>query len=255
MKIFVFGLPGSGKSTAIRHIHAIAARKGIKVKSFNDYTILREWFELEPDGPKFSRTDKDGFDIHDFVVFDEALRELEERISREASSEEIIIIEFARNDYVHALKQFSASFLQNSYFLFIKAENSTCKKRTRKRAIHRVSSDDHFVSDYIFDTYYFRSIDDAISSVSSFIGTLPDKESSLSQASIEQKVTAIENLKRTQREEFYVAIEQFIWRLVGRLDLIPSKSRKQVTKRKNLIPQHKKAKHDLKRNAPILVKV
>jgi adenylate kinase family enzyme len=255
MKIFVFGLPGSGKSTAIRHIQAILARKGIEVKSFNDYTILRKWFEREPDGPRFSRTDYDGFDIHDFAVFDEVLKKLEQQISRETSSNDVIIIEFARNDYVHALKQFSASFLQGSYFLFIKAEISTCKKRTRKRAIHRVSSDDHFVSDYIFDKYYFKDIDDDISSVSSFVNTLPDEQSSFLQTSIAQKITVIKNLKRTQQEEFKMAIQQFIWSVVSRIDLISDKSRKQIMKRKNPTPQRKRAKHGLKRNVPLLVKV
>ena len=255
MKIFVLGLPGCGKSTAVHHIRSVAAKEGFTVRSYNDYTILREWFEQQPDGPAFSRADNDGFDIHDLTVFDTSLKELEQRILREVTSDkEFIIVEFARNDYVHALEQFSPSFLENSCFLFIRAENTTCKKRTRKRAIHRTSSDDHFVSDYIFDTYYFKSINDHVSSVSLFIeALLSEVNPLLSRATLKKRVMVIDNTKRISKEDFYLEVEQRFWQVVERPDLIHYKSKKDMPDKHKLSSRYKRVKHDRK-NILYLVK-
>ena len=202
VKVFVLGMPGCGKSTATRYMKSFAQKKGYIVRNFNDYTILREWFEAAPDGPEFRSADNDGFDVHDFTVFDTSLRELERRVLQEESSEkEIITIEFARNDYSHALQQFSPEFLQDSYFLFIQAEKLTCKKRTRKRAAHPISSDDHFVSDYIFDKYYFVRSSDCVSSILSFVKLLPQGDQKIRNANM-PKVTILNNSKHTSKANF-----------------------------------------------------
>ena len=156
IKVFIVGLPGSGKSAVAHYISMLARDKGFTVKSFNDYDILHGWFKNAPDGPQFSRTAHNGFDVHDLSVFDTSLLESEKLVLQNVTSteKELILIEFARADYCHAFSQFSAAFLQDAYFLFIDAEIPVCKERVRKRYLNRSSSDDHYVSDYIFDTYY-----------------------------------------------------------------------------------------------------
>ncbi len=156
IKVFIVGLPGSGKSSAAHYISMLVRDKGFTVKLFNDYDILYTWFEKAPDGPQFSQAAYGGFDVHDLSVFDTSLVESEKLVKQEVTSseEELILIEFARADYLHAFSQFSAEFLQGAYFLFIDAEIPVCKERVRQRYLNRSSSDDHYVSDYIFDTYY-----------------------------------------------------------------------------------------------------
>jgi len=68
VKVFVLGLPGSGKSAATCYISMLARDRGHTVKVFNDYNILREWFGKALDGPQFSRAAHGGFDIHDLTV-------------------------------------------------------------------------------------------------------------------------------------------------------------------------------------------
>jgi hypothetical protein len=169
VKMFVLGRPGSGKSAAVRYLSMLARDNGWSTRDINDYTILYEMFqqemqqrELHPNDMthhQFEPAAHGGFDVHDLSVFDTALQTLEQQatdLEQEDSRHRyrIIFIEFARNDYLHALQQFTASFLKDAFFLFIKADIPTCKQRIRQRAAHPQTPDDHFVSAYIFETYY-----------------------------------------------------------------------------------------------------
>jgi hypothetical protein len=156
-KVFVWGLPGSGKSTGARYIELLAKKNNWVPVRFNDYDVLYEMFEAD-DGKRFSRTEHDGFDVHDHTAFDEALEKVEEKVlQRKPVSDEqseLIIIEFSRNDYNKALKLFAPKLLRNASFLFVDADIPACEQRIRERVAHPYTPDDHFVSKYIFEAYY-----------------------------------------------------------------------------------------------------
>ncbi len=234
VKVFVLGLPGSGKSTATGYIATIAEKQGYTVKTFNDYDILREWFEAAPDGPEFSRTEYDGFDIHDLTVFDTSLRELERQVLPilSSSDKEIIILEFARNNYLHALNQFSASFLHNAYFLFVDAELLTCRDRTRWRIIHRHSSNDHYVSDYILSTYYRngREYDNVCN-----LNELCDSNGEPYVVDI-QRMMVVNNIEGTPIDVFEADVEQhMLW----------------IIEQENMIFKRTKETQDMKSSIPV----
>ena len=158
VKVFVLGLPGSGKSLASRLFMDILKRESWITRPFKDYDILLEMFRNDSNHGKFRPTEHDGFDVLDLCMFDLALQEVERRttdyISIPCAQNELILIEFARNDYRKALKQFSHKLLEDSYFIFINANIPTCISRIHKRVAHPQTLDDHFVSEYIFDAYY-----------------------------------------------------------------------------------------------------
>jgi nucleoside-triphosphatase THEP1 len=136
VKIFILGRPGSGKSTAIRHIEAYLKKDypGWSVIPFNDYEILQEMFRVEKlfptNRPKFRETEHGGFDVVDFSVLDTVLKELERQVrGRCSTKDELIFIEFARDDYSKALEQFSHTFLQDAHFLFLDTDVRTCIQR------------------------------------------------------------------------------------------------------------------------------
>src|SRR5206468_9524195 len=114
VKLFILGRPGSGKSTAARHLNYLMRCQAWSVKHFNDYDILLEMFQADTEHKKFRPTPHNGFDATDFTVFDDALKELEKRVQAEVARVNLLTIEFARDDYRMALKQFSADFLQDS---------------------------------------------------------------------------------------------------------------------------------------------
>lgn len=159
-KIFVLGFPGSGKSTGARLIEGIARDLQWFPTRFSDYDILQKMYKGD-DGLKFSSAsaDRGGFDVHDHKMFDIALQRLERQVHKKQHAKgkkELAIIEFARNDYRRAFKLFSPRFLQDSSFLFLDAEVETCIERIRRRTDNPTCIDDHFVSEYIFETYYHK---------------------------------------------------------------------------------------------------
>jgi adenylate kinase family enzyme len=157
VKIFILGLPGSGKSGVARYIPMYMKDKGWKATQFNDYAILKKMFHDDIECKQFQPACHGGFDVLDFTVIDIALQRLEQEVNQYLSStkqEEIILVEFARNDYLRAFQQFSATFLQGAYFLYLDAEIEICKQRIRNRVNNPIFDDDYYISEYIFETYY-----------------------------------------------------------------------------------------------------
>lgn len=177
VKLFILGLPGSGKSSVARIIDMYARDGQWSTTHISDYAILYRMFqedtkgqfkpvdfvELDLDvfntGEDHSTTDawRRGFDVLDLSVFDTALEKLEQEVNEyisSANSERLLLIEFSRNDYQKAFHKFSYEFLQDAYFLYLDAEISTCKQRIRNRIAKPIYEDDHYVSDYIFEEYY-----------------------------------------------------------------------------------------------------
>jgi adenylate kinase family enzyme len=168
VKVFVLGRPGSGKTTAVRFIQALAERGKYPTLRVKDYDILRQMYldDIELNAGNFRPAPCDGFDILNYSMFDLALQKLEEHVNaKSVTSKEIITIEFARNDYREALGIFTKEFLQDSYFLFLNAQLDVCKERILKRITHPPRPDYHFVSDYIMDNYYYQDNWDYIKNV------------------------------------------------------------------------------------------
>ncbi len=158
--VFVLGLPGSGKSTAARYIEMLARDYGRTACLLQDYRILYDMFLADREGIRFSSTlpdGYDGFDVHDFNAFDDALRELVRQLPKKehtAETNTVNIIEFARDDYCKALELFASVPLTEAFFIFIDAEVETCKQRIKARVANPQTPDDHYVSEYIFEAYY-----------------------------------------------------------------------------------------------------
>src|SRR5205814_10119731 len=77
---------------------------------------------------------------------------VEEKEASEAE-DEILTIEFARNNYRDAFHKFSASFLENAYFFFLNAKIETCIDRIHNRVTQPRVSDCHFVPDEVVRGY------------------------------------------------------------------------------------------------------
>lgn len=101
--VFVFGCPGSGKSTAARYIEVLARDLGETWSAIriNDYKILDDWFQADTEHARFRPREYGGFDILVPAVYDEALQVLKRQVHEHTPSREneFIIIEFARCDY------------------------------------------------------------------------------------------------------------------------------------------------------------
>lgn len=163
VKIFLTGLPGSGKSTAYRSIYQYleCLSRGWQVLRINDYEILKAKCVADTKRKRFRWTKhKAGFNVKDFSVLDEALEDARiEIISHKTSAKkELIVIEFARNDYGHAFEKFGKDILRDAYFLFINAKKTICLKRLKERVKQTTTLDNHYVSSSIFCSYYHNDL-------------------------------------------------------------------------------------------------
>jgi len=161
LKIFVWGRPGSGKSSVFHYIseHVKQQHKTWGVSHIGDYEILYGMYQANREPQKFSHAEYNGFDVLDLSVYDTALEELERRVQEHitlASSDEFLVIEFARHDYSKALKLLTPSLLQDAYVLFVETGLEICIQRIYKRAIHPTKPDDHFVSDHVLRGRYHK---------------------------------------------------------------------------------------------------
>jgi hypothetical protein len=158
--VFMLGRPGSGKSTGAHHLTEVAWEHGLSAIRIGDYRILQRWFKQDRQHKRFTSAAHGGFDVTDFSVLDEALqalkREIEQRIRRITTGHEdqVIIIEFARNNYCEALRFFGPKILAQAHFVYVEADVSTCIEHIQKRALLHETPDDHFVSENIMKTYY-----------------------------------------------------------------------------------------------------
>lgn len=163
-KVFVVGRSGSGKTTAAKiiaeSIPSIAEsvyHKILTTRRFKDYEILYNMYEQGD--YRFRPAKYKGFEVldyQDYQVFDEAIVQLEDKVREEVSSNynEIVTVEFARNNYQHAFSLFSGDFLQHAHLLFVDCEVEECIHRIYKRVSNSPGPDYHFVPERIMRSYF-----------------------------------------------------------------------------------------------------
>ena len=71
-----------------------------------------------------------------------------------AFPKKLLLLEFARDNYQSALKQFQLAFLQDAYFLFFEADLDMCVRRVYERSSNPISCNDHFISEQMIRSYY-----------------------------------------------------------------------------------------------------
>jgi hypothetical protein len=168
LKVFILGRPGSGKSSVAQFIQVFANNREWSAQHIYDYTLLQALFlqeisanipfdqrKFRPRGPEALQ----GFDVVDYKIFDTVLYRMAERVSvlEQISSgdKQLLLIEFARDNYENALGIFGNACLQNAFLLYINLDLETCIKRLVQRVGDGLKFS-HFVSEDIMRRYYFR---------------------------------------------------------------------------------------------------
>ena len=155
-RVFFFGRTGSGKSTSVRFLTEESERTGWTVYSFNDYPILRRKFLNDKEHRQFRPTSHTGFEVLDFSVYEESLRELSDELLQfcPTGDKTLIIVEFSSNNYRDTLKLFDPWLLQDAHFIFLAADLGTCLNRVWQRTLHPETADEYYVDDIVLLTHY-----------------------------------------------------------------------------------------------------
>jgi len=244
--LFILGRPGSGKSTAARHIvdQVRLHYNDWSTVRINDYDILYEMSRVDKRFSSTAYDGYDGFDVLDHSAFDDALCRLKNRIAKEIKSNakrKLIIIEFARDDYSKTLKRFFPELLRNAYFLFIDTSIPICKQRIHERVskplAERIAEDDRFVSPFIFETYYRRDNQRYFSSVAIQL----EKESHVS----ESHVGVIEDNNLTL-VDFKDQVESLVGRILQMETKVQPKLIRQIVRSQLYKQSHNKTRVSLR---------
>lgn len=155
--IFLLGRPGCGKSfvyeTIIKKLKE--TEKIEKVERVDDFPILKELLDKDTEFKRHLRKEG-GFEVTDFTIVDEVLSTIDSRLEGVKSKNDLVFIEFARADYISALKNFSAGTFARSMIVYIYCPYEVCLARNRKRFEQQKNNalDDHIVPTDLMESYY-----------------------------------------------------------------------------------------------------
>ncbi len=161
--VCLLGRPGSGKSNVAQLIDMFARDRGWFTQHIYDYKLLQEMFlkevaeNIAPEIRKFSPKGPQecaGFDVIDVSVLDTVLGMMADEARESIQKNKLFLIEFARNDYCHALSKFGDDLLQDALLLYLDVDVDTCIDRIHLRVNCRSYPYNHFVSEDIMRGYY-----------------------------------------------------------------------------------------------------
>jgi len=147
--LFIIGRPGSGKTTIARKINEDLPSAGVylRISHISDLEHLRKVFNSNDGGVRrFEKTEDGGFFILDATLYDEALVDLSAQVLRERSNKDLLIVEFARRSYLHALEVMSSRGVQPNLIAYVNVDYEIALERNKLRSTQS-TGDRHFVSE------------------------------------------------------------------------------------------------------------
>lgn len=135
--VFLFGRPGSGKST----VYDLLRRKlkdkqiGKRIVKIDDYPRLLELTERDIEHKRHRHSPEGGFDIIDHTALDEVLQEINVDVRKYRTSDTLVFVEFARKSYADALENFDQDILKNCIIIYVDCPFDICWKRNVNRAL------------------------------------------------------------------------------------------------------------------------
>ncbi len=148
--IFLLGRPGCGKSAVYNRITKRLKEEGL-AKEFmrvDDFPKLWKLFQEDVERKRSKRTPDGGYKVTDDTVWDDLLKELNEDIKKLEKEDRVVFVEFSRNDYKRAFKNFDKEILDKAVAIYIDVPFDICWERNVKRHQKAIAegTDDHLVS-------------------------------------------------------------------------------------------------------------
>ncbi|MBN2408025.1 MAG: hypothetical protein JXJ19_10060 [Elusimicrobia bacterium] len=152
---FLLGRPGCGKSYLYKNVFIPSVReRGIgEWERMDDFPVLQKLLDEDRDFKRHVRKDG-GFQVTDFTIVDDVLKQMDAILRQKEKDGKIIMAEFARDDYMSAMRNFSGYVRDRSLLIYIWAPFDACMDSNRKRFENSKNIDDHIVPEDLMRTYY-----------------------------------------------------------------------------------------------------
>lgn len=152
--IFMLGRPGCGKSYLYKNVFIPVIKEKVKeVERMDDFPVLKKLLDEDKDFKRHIRKDG-GFEVTDWSIVDDVLREMDLILKKKERDSKIIFVEFARDNYRRAVSNFSEYIEKRSILLYIWAPFEVCLKSNIRRFKEGGDPDDHIVPVDLMNTYY-----------------------------------------------------------------------------------------------------
>lgn len=146
--VFLLGRPGCGKSAVFRILERELRNRGYRgeIKRIDDFPILKHIFETDVELKRHRPSPGGGVKITDDTVWDDLIKGLDQQVREFIGKDDILFIEFSRNSYLRAFRNFNPETLKNSIVIYIDAPFDICWERNVRRAKLESGLDAHLVS-------------------------------------------------------------------------------------------------------------
>ncbi len=155
--IFLLGRPGCGKSAIYRLLSERLRAEGLaeEVMRIDDFPVLQELLDRDKEFKRHYRKEG-GFVVTDFTILDDVLKEINRKLHKLKRPGRVIFVEFARDRYVKALRNFDNEVLGHSRLLYIYCPYDVCMQRNVRRfkEARGKALDDHIAPSDIMERYY-----------------------------------------------------------------------------------------------------
>jgi len=146
--IFLIGRPGCGKSVVFKILEEQLRARGFKgeLKRIDDFPLLKHIFDTDVEHKRHRPAPGGGLKVTDDTVWDDLAKGLNDQALKLRSPDKLLFIEFSRDNYVRAFKNFSPEILKNSLIVYIGAPFDVCWERNARRVREEKGLDAHLVS-------------------------------------------------------------------------------------------------------------
>jgi len=154
--IFLLGRPGCGKSVIYNMLGERLRKEKLasEVMRIDDFLVLKDIVDEDKEFKRHLRKEG-GFEVTDLSMLDDVLKRINGQLKKLEKPGRVIFVEFSRNSYIHAMKNFDRDVLNRSLILYIYAPFDVCLERNVRRFREEPKGlDDHIVPSDMMKKYY-----------------------------------------------------------------------------------------------------
>jgi adenylate kinase family enzyme len=156
--VFLLGRPGSGKSVVYRLMADRMLKLSLAEEAMrlDDFPVLKQIVDEDVECRRHVRKEG-GFEVTDLSMLDDVLKRMDRQLVELRRPGRVIFVEFSRDSYSHALRNFSREVLERSFLLYIYCPFELCLQRNERRFKGGAEDlDDHIVPRDMMERYYRR---------------------------------------------------------------------------------------------------